>query len=196
MTQPQAGKTFFPGLDLDTFKIGGDTSPGQCRINKAPNLQRWEKRQGNGQGGGFVVPMGEDIPDIEIGIELWLPVHIPQWKSFASKWFKKAVATAPAALNALALSISHPILNLPPISITKVVYVSCTELQEDEYGLWTCTLGFMQFKPPFLASKKPTTTIPSAAVPQPTAEDAAQQTIQQQQGELQKLGDRLFPGGQ
>lgn len=196
MTQPFAGTTFFQGEDLDRFYIGADPSPGQCRLLKAPNLQRWIVREGTGISGATIFPGGESITDVEFAIELWLPSQVEDWKTFAAKYFKKAVVTAPSGIDALALSISYPLLRMPPVSITKVVYEQCTELQQDEYGLWTCTLTFKKFQKPVLAPPKPKTTIPSAAVPQPTAQDAAQQTIQQQQAELQALGNRLFPGGQ
>jgi hypothetical protein len=178
---------FFPGEDLDTFTIGGEKSPGQCRIIKAPNLQRWQINQGNAISGASMVPMGEDVPEIEIGLYFWTEAQRKQFEGFASRWFKAATVTAPGGVDALALAIGHPILRMPPISITKVAYRGCTQLDLDEEGGSSLVLTFIKWKRPILAKPKPLATIPSAAKPKPTATDARQQVIAQQAQELANL---------
>lgn len=187
MTTADLRQTFFPGEDLDTFTIGGDRSPGICSILRAPNLQRWQVNQGNAISGASMVPMGEDVPDVEIGLYFWIPSQLTAWATFASRWFKAATVSAPGGADALALAIGHPILRMPPISITKVAYKSCTALAGDEDEGWSCTLTFIKWKRPILAKPKPLATIPAAAKPKPTASDSRQQVIAQQSAELAKL---------
>lgn len=183
----------FPGQDLDTFTIGTDRTPGQCTLKKAPNLQKWQVRDGNALSGATVVPMGEDVNDVEFDLYFWdIPDQLDAWKVFAAKWLKKAVVTSPGGQGSLALTIGYPILAMPPISVTKVVYVSCTELQVDDYDGYSCTVTFKKWRPPMLAPSRPSATIPSAQNPQPTAQDQAQALIQQQQGQISGLADQLF----
>jgi hypothetical protein len=178
---------FFPGEDLDTFTIGGEKSPGQCRIVKAPNLQRWQINQGNAISGASMVPMGEDVNDVEIALYFWTEAQRKQFEGFASRWLKAATVTAPGGVDSLALAIGHPILRMPPVSITKVAYKGCSELQLDEEGGASLSLTFIKWKRPILAKPKPLATIPPAAKPKPTATDARQQVIAQQGAELAAL---------
>lgn len=189
--QPQWG-TPFEGQDLETFRIGTDRCPGQVTLTKAPNLQLWDVRKGNGLSGGTIVPMGEDINDVEFYIYLWdIPNQLDAWKLFASKWLKKAVITSPGGQGSLALAIDYPLLRMPPVSITKVAYKGCTELQIDEYEGYSFTLTFIKWRPPILAPSRPSATIPSAAKPTPTAQDQAQALILQQGGQINGLAGQL-----
>lgn len=180
-------QTFFPGEDLDTFTIGGDRSPGQCTLLKAPNLQRWQINQGNAISGASMVPMGEDVTDVEFGLFFWTPAQFTVWQNFATRWFKAATVTAPGGVDSLALAIGYPLLRVPPISITKVGYKGCTEPHfEEEEGI-SLVVTFIKWKRPILAKPKPLATIPAAAKPKPTASDARQQVIAQQSAELAAL---------
>jgi len=202
--------TYFP--DLDYFIIGGDKSPGIARLTKADSPSGIDVRKGYGLSGATTVPTGEEPSDVEFTIELWdegIPTkqdplqflagtsinarsHPQQWDAFARKWltrpvFQPGTFLSQSALAALALPIVHPGLNRAPINITKVLRHNCTALVNDGTGLWTCTVSFLQFKPPRLALPKPTTALPNKPNPRPTAMNANQRAMQANQATIDQL---------
>ncbi len=185
----------FPGQDLDTFTIGADRTPGQCYLRKAGNYQRWQVLQGNALSGATLVPMGEDCNDVEFEMYFWTWDQVQAWFTFCAKWFRAATVTGGvSSVSSLALAIGYPLLAAPPVSITKVVYVSCTAIEADDEDGYTSVVTFKKWRKPIAAPARPLATIPKAKTAQPTAEDLNQQTIAQQGAQIQGAADQLFGG--
>lgn len=74
-----------------------------------------------------------------------------------------------------ALQISHPVLVTPPLNITSVVVEDIGQWNQDDDGLWTCTVKFIQFRKPIAAIGKPDSTAPPVTPPKPR--DAGEQQM-------------------
>lgn len=185
---------------LDYIVIGSDRSPGKATIKSAERLQGWDIRKAYALVGATIVPTGAEVTEISILFELWLTSHftgpVPDvdpfmpWVSFSKKYFNKPVKQL-GNIDYLALSIDHPILGLTPIGIHKVVFKGCTEFQKDDYGLWSCTARFLEFRPAKPVLPKPKAAIPPANQPEPTALDKWDLEIQK----LQQQKDALAANG-
>jgi hypothetical protein len=178
---------FFPAQDF--FELGGDRTPRlvKATLVKADSPSGIDIRKGYGLSGATTVPTGEEPSDIEFLIEIWKESVLPEWYSFAKKWLTRPVALPPGGIKAMALPISHPGLNNPPINVTQVLRHNCTALLNDGYGLWSCTVSLLQFRLPKIAMSKPLATLPSAKNARPTAQDANDVEKQQLQVTLQNL---------
>jgi hypothetical protein len=127
--------------------------------------------------------MGDDLATFDILFQIFEEADIPAWNAFASKYFDKSVRFVPGSAVPKALAVSHPQLSAPPVRVTSAVVTDATDLHPDDphngTGLWECLVSFLQYRRPRPALSPPDATIPAAAKPQPTAEDAAGQVINQ-----------------
>lgn len=158
----------------DYILLGGVQSPGRATVLGAGSPREWDVRKGYGYSGAVTVYTGENLAKFEVLIELWEKSHFAEWVRFA----KIALEKPPLGTKPKALDIAHPLLNLPPLSITSVVVEDVSQFEQDEEGLWSCTIKFLQFRAPKPALGKPLASIPNAAKPVPTAQDAADVEIQ------------------
>lgn len=197
----------------DWITIGGDQSPGKATIVKAPRSQGWDVRKGYAMVGATIVPTGADVPEVEVLFEFFdmnganapagriltglrTEQQIAAWYAFAKKWLNKPVVTVAGSFQYLALSIGHPVLNNPPINITKVVFKSAEALSNDGYGLWSTRATFLEFRPPKLALPQPKQAVPPVNKPAPTASDAAQAETQRLLAQQRALAIQLNGGNQ
>lgn len=169
------------------FLIGGFRSPGKATLVDATKVFGWDQRKGYGLTGAYSVPTGEELVLAKFLIELWDGDDWPLWLAFSKKFFTKPVITVPGGLSSLGLGILHPVLNAPPYNVHKVVPARISTMIQDEYGLWSCTVELLEFKPPAPAPARPLATIPDVAAPQPTAQDAADREIAARGAELAAL---------
>jgi hypothetical protein len=188
-----------PPSALDYITIGQDRSPGRAWVISAERLQGWDIRKGYAFIGATIIPTGAEVTEVSIGIELWLAKHffgptgstdywLP-WTTFAKKYLNKPVmppqgtAIDPSGLTGnfeyLALSIDHPILRMPPINISKVVFKSCSAFAKDETGLYTATIKFLEFRPAKLVLPGPKAVIPTKKQTEPVAKNKFEIEIQQ-----------------
>jgi hypothetical protein len=166
-----AGNTF---PQQDYVMLGGAKTPGRATIVGAGTPRSWDVRQGYGYSGAIVVYTGDGLAKFDIVVDLWEKEHFADWIRFA----KIALEKSPLGTKPKALDIQHPLINLPPLSITSVVVEDVTQFEQDEEGLWTCTIKCLQYRAPKPALGKPNAAIPNAAKPTPTAQDAADVEIQ------------------
>jgi hypothetical protein len=171
----------YPAQDYVT--IANVPSPGRATILGAGLKRTWEIRKGYGLSGATVVFTGADLAKFDIEIALWDAEHWIQWDLFA----KAILAKPPTALAPVALGIQHPLLNLEPLKITSIVVEEVTQFEEDDSGLWICKIKCIEYRAPMLALAKPKAAIPSAKVPKPTAQDAAEVEIQRLLGQFNAL---------
>ncbi len=126
-------------------------------------------REPYGTSGGSTVYHGDEIKHAEVLIELWTKDQFAEWERFARKvLFAKPGKTA--------LSVDHPILAAIQFKECQVEKVSAWD--QDEEGLWSCSISLLEFKRPKPALSKPLAAIPNAPKVVPTAQDAADLEIQ------------------
>lgn len=163
----------------DYIVLGGEQSPGKAEVVGAGSPRGWDKREGYGFSGGFLVYKGDNLASFKVRISIWTPDQFAQWARFA----RLTLVKPPIGTKAKALEIQHPLLNLDPIKITSVVVEDVSQWDQDDDGLWTCEISFIQFRAPMPALGKPTAAIPDAKKVVKPAVDAAEE-------EIKRLGDR------
>lgn len=158
----------------DYIMLGGLRSPGRATIIGCGSPRDWDIRKGYGYSGAVVVFTGDSLAKFKVAIDLWLPAHFAEWNRFA----KACLAKPPLGLKPKAMDISHPLLELEPLKVTSVVVEDCSQFDEDDEGLYTCVIDFLQYRAPKPAIGKPLASIPNAVKKVPTAQDAADLEIQ------------------
>lgn len=166
----------FPAQDY--IHIGGKRSPGKATIQGVNSPRGWDVRKGYAQTGAFVVPTGDELSTFQVLFELWTAEHIVAWYQFAAANFDRSVRFQPGTITPVALSISHPTLSAPPLRITSVVVTDASALENDDYGLWSCTVSFLQYRAPIIAPARPSAVMQTKSATVPTAQDAEDQQIE------------------
>jgi hypothetical protein len=170
-------------LTQDFIVIGGDVSPGRARIKGAGSPRTWDVRQGYGFSGAWVIFTGAGLAKFEVEIALWQDAQRQAWEGFAKKYLEKA----PSGTRPKALGIYHPLLAASPLNISAVVVEDVSQFEEDDFGLWTCVIKFLEYRQPKPILARPSSAIPAAGQALPTARDALDQEILRKQQELAKL---------
>ena len=171
----------------DYVRIGGDKSPGRCRVRNVHTPRGWDVRQGYGLTGATLVPKGDEPATFELHFAFWDENDIPAWYAYAAKYFDKSVRFVPGSLTPKALGISHPQLSAPPIRITECVVADATDLENDGEGLWECIVSCLQYRKPKPVPSPPDAAIPAASAPNPTAQDSYDATIQDKLSTINSL---------
>lgn len=177
----------------DYIIIGGHKSPGVCEFARpAEQPRNWDIRKGYGYSGAFTVFTGTGLAKFSVLFKLWDDPQTPttsQWSDWAA--FAKAVLTDPIpGMRPKALTIQHPTLSTPPLSITAVVVTNVTSFVQDELGLWTCTVDFLEFRSPVQELGKPDAAIPPLAASLMTANDHYTEAIGLVQKSFLQLPDK------
>ena len=161
-------------LCQDWFQLGAHKSPGKATIRHAGSPRKWDERDGYGTSGATLTYNGQKLARFEIDIELWSAFQLLEWNVFATLYLAKA----PVGVKAKALSITHPQLNLAPLSISAVVVEDCTQFEDDGYGVWKCTIKLIEYRPSqAVALTKPLPPIPGAGPAVETVKDTADEAI-------------------
>lgn len=158
--------------EQDYIILAAIKSPGKATLRNAGSPRDWDVRKGYGFSGASVVFTGNGLAKFEVDIELWEPTHWIDWAPFA-KLLKKPSGIIPT----VGLGISHPLLSLPPLEISSVVVEDCSQFEQDDEGLWHCTIKFLEYKRPLPALSKPIAEIPAASKALPNATDAVNAEI-------------------
>lgn len=181
---PDATRTTFPAVN--TITLAGQTMPGQWVLSDASKVFGWQEQKGFGLSGAFAFPTGDELVHAKFTVSIWTSVDFAAFREVRKSLLKKPVFTVGGTLTSKALGIDHP--ELKAMGVTAVVVKSVSAMVNDGTGLWTCSVEFLQWRKPVLALPKPSTVIPDAPPPQPTAQDAQDIEIQQHLGERAKLG--------
>jgi hypothetical protein len=155
----------------DTFMIETDLAPGRAILLSGNSPRPWDVRKGYMLSGATLVPQGDDLSKIVFRIELWDPADYQPWLAFSAKYLDKAVRYKPGSIQPRALGIYHPVISASPISVTQVVVEDVTALVQDEDGIWSCEVHFIQYRKPMLALGKPDAAIPAAQTAEPSVDD-------------------------
>lgn len=157
----------------DYIVLAGQQSPGRATVQGAALERKWDVRDPQGASGANAIYYGEKLIRFQVRIDLWTPEQFADWTKFA-----KLLQKEPAGRIATAMRISHPLLNVPPLNIQDVVVENCSQMTEDDDGMFSCTIDFLQFRPPKPAEGKPVGSTPGAGpkVVQ-SAQDAGEEQI-------------------
>lgn len=133
----------------DYIMLAGKRSPGLAVVRGAGSPRNWDIRQGYGFTGAFVVFTGGGLAKFEVDIFAWESSHFEDWKTFA----RRTLMPPTRGMRALSMSIAHPQLNDPPLSITQVVIEDVTQWEQSpsDDGLWARTIKMIQFRGPMPA---------------------------------------------
>lgn len=173
-------------LAQDFIWLGGFKSPGLCTLGPASSPRKWEERAGYGLSGAWLFYTGDGLASFEATFYLWTLEHDAQWKDFAEKVLSKPKrGTRPSAL-----SISHPILELPPHVITSVVIEDVSSIEIDETGGRSARVKFKQFRAPLPLLGKPNRTIGKPDQKEPTAKNELEEAIVRAKAEFKKVASQ------
>lgn len=173
---------FIPRQDYVIFP-GGLKTPGVATIQGLSSPRKWNIQQGYGLSGATTVYAGTDPVKFKILIQMWTSLDFVQWEAIARLHFAKPLP----GMKPIALGVSHPLLNMPPHSITSIVIEDVSGPDQDEFGLWTATISCLEWKKPLPALGKPLAAIPAASKAIPTAADLADREIQAKVATLKSL---------
>jgi len=169
----------------DYILLGGAQSPGRATIVGAGSPRDWDIRKGYGFSGAFVIYTGDGLAKFKVQIDLWTAAQFADWVRFA----KLCLVKPPVGTKPKAMDISHPLLNMEPLKITSVVVEDCSQFTEDDDGMFSCTIDFLQYRAPMPALGKPLASIPNVKKPTPTAQDEAEAQIQKLMGQFATLAN-------
>lgn len=181
------GPTLFPSVD--TITIAGVVAPGQWILVRADKVYGFDVRKQYAGSGATVVPTGDELVEAEFEVRLWDSAQVPLFRALRAGYLSHSLISVAGAPIAKPFGIDHP--ELADLGVTAVVVRKITPLRNDEFGLWTCTVIFLQYRRPQPAQPKPQgPAIPDVAPPVPSAQDnlerEAQLLEQQYQAELSK----------
>lgn len=179
----------------DVFYLEGVASPGRCRVVGAGTPRGWDEIKGYAQSGATLVPTGDPLSHFSIFVDLWDPAtQMPAWNTFASRFLVRSVRLLPGSLVPRALGILHPQLTTPPLSIVQVAIEDCSQLTEDDDGLWTAEIKMIDYRAIIAALPKAKGATPAHTSAAPTAEDEADAQIQALGQQAAGLAPQLFGG--
>jgi hypothetical protein len=171
----------------DFFTLAGLTSPGRAYFKGASSPRKWDERPGYGTSGATTVWMGAKLARFTAIIEMWQAADLIDWEIF-----KTVLIKPPPGLPPIALGIGHPTLNGAPYNITDVVVEEVTCPEQDDFGLWTVQIKFIEYRRPMPAfAAAPSATIPSNGPAPPTAADGIRAEVAATSAEAAALGSRL-----
>jgi hypothetical protein len=130
-----------------TVVLAGIESPGHCTIDGAALTNRWEEKEGDGQDGDSTTLKGRKNAHFTVTFELWdEPTkgvdHFATWDSIFLPLLKNSTSTTPLS----ALDIYHP--DLARLGISAVQVEEIGQLKHDGQGGATCSVKFLEFRPP------------------------------------------------
>lgn len=168
----------------DFVRLAGLRSPGKAEVRGLKLERKWSVPDGWGFSGASAWFIGQQLAQFDVVFSLWHSAQWPQWHAFVDQVFREPTQGLPTALS---MSIQHPIVNMPPFRVVQVVMMACTGWEQDEYGLWTCSTTFLQYRAPKPALLKPYEGPPSvgeAAGPPP---DPELDTIAKNNSEIERI---------
>lgn len=171
----------------DYIVLAGAKSPGLAAVRGAGTPRKWDIQDGYGFTGATVIYNGEGLAEFEVDIQAWDdPTHFLEWKVFANLCL---MPPSPGLSRAqLSLSIQHPQLNDPPLSITQVTVKNVTQWeQNEEGGLWMRTISFVQYRAPRPVLVKPLEGPPGSPIAVEPPTDPFLLQIQQNSATIAKL---------
>lgn len=132
-------------IEWDTFLINGFESPGVCDIDSASISYKWDEKEGPGTRGSTTTYRGLKLAHFTIKLRFWDNEQIDEWDDFQKKILELDAKKVPLKAG----TIDHP--KLTRLGITSVVSENIGALTHEGAGLYSVTVGFIQFNPPKIA---------------------------------------------
>lgn len=182
-------------VEADAIRVGGDWTPGRCKIRKAGIPILWDKRKGYGYAGATIIYTGDDLAEFDVEFTFWRQDQIDAWKVWAKKYLTKSPAKPqfagsflPSVPRPKALGVYNPLL--AELGITTIALKRNNQYDHDALlnGKYVKVVEFIQarFPKPFLGSPKQP--IPDNKAKSPSVQDA-------QDLEIAKLTKRVMGHG-
>lgn len=160
--------TSFPAVN--SFTLASFPLPGKWTLLSADKVYGWQIQKGFGLSGATIFPHGDEIIEPKFRGEFWAAADVAVFKEIRKQILSEAVVSLPGGLSAAAMGIDHP--ELKALGVTAVAIHKITPLIQEEGGLWTIYIDFLQWRRPIPAPPKPTFAVPDVSPPMPTAQDA------------------------
>ncbi|MDB4992797.1 MAG: uncharacterized protein JWM74_229 [Myxococcaceae bacterium] len=191
MKNPIAEATFDAfRSQMDYFVIGGDRSPGAASLKSCESKRSFDIRKAYGTAGATAIYTGDELAVPIFELSLWDAQGVSDWLLFAKKYLGKPPrGIAPSSI--FALDIQYPTLACDPINVRSVQVLVVTALQQDEFGLFTCEIHFLEYRRPLPALAKPDASIPATdgfLTTIPTAIEAGDLALERARAERDAAG--------
>lgn len=159
-----------------TFVFDGVPVPGKWTLISAKKVFGWKVQMGMALDGGHVYPAGDPLVVVKFKGEFWSSSDFGVYTSIS----RPALFTKPSVVVggiAAASSIEHP--ELAALGVTAVVVLEVNPVIQQEGGLWTTEIEFLQYRPPIPVKPAPKQVIPpgpKGGFNVPTKTEAEEQT--------------------
>lgn len=189
------GPTAPRGNSITLMKSGIiGVSPGRAIIKGAGSPRTWNAQQGYGADGASLLYAGAALSSFEVAISIWKePQHWIEWEVFVPLLAKPAALPLGVGLPEFALSITHPQLNAKPWEIRSVVVEDVSQWEQDDVGLWTCTIKFKAYRKPKPVLDKAREPVPGTDQSIPDPVDPAEKIIAELRSKNAALDATLHP---
>lgn len=153
MTQLLPGPPYQDHIVLD-----GAVSPGLAIVKGAGTPRRWDVRDGYGVTGAVCVFTGQGLATFDVDIFAWTDAHFLAWPIFA----RLTLVNPPIGARPTSMSIQHPALQDPPLTVSQVVVTNVSQWEQDPDGggLWCRTISFLEYRKPRPALVAPLEGVP------------------------------------
>ena len=136
--------TFDPiGSPVDSFVVGGMTSPGVSELDGVSLSRQIDERKGFGSIGAYTVVKGQKLAKFSASITLTTSEEFAEWESFIDVLRR----FNPRADRIRGLSFSHPQTDQLGIQSVTVEEISSPK-QADDMGRWVGVIKFVEHRRP------------------------------------------------
>ncbi len=125
----------------DIVRIGGKISPGICKISGFERKYGWDKKKGSGVKGSTLTLNEYPPAEGTITFFLWEPSHFDEWRIWSREFMYDGTKKAVNAVDIYNQS-------LEVVGITRVVCSSVSPWTNSGKGLYSVTVGFIEYNPP------------------------------------------------
>lgn len=187
-------------LNQDYLLVNGEKSPGKCTITDGGEAWRWIENQGFGLAGANLLLGGKSLSRFTALFQIWEDPQLTTWDAFKAKYFDKPILVPPPngvfLPNVKALGVGHPVLQRANIASAVVLTVGIWT--QDDKGLWSCPVAFIEYKAPLALLGRANQGVPAAGAPKNDARTAQEIEIDNLTDRLKRLGEidaKLSGGG-
>lgn len=138
---------------------GGVRSPGRAYFTGLGRPHNWQKQEGYGQSGAWLIYRGPAICEFTLTVELFKTEHFVEWEAFS-----KVITPPKGPINPLKpflVDMQHPLLAAADIRAVAVVDPG-VPVRAPNGDRWIATVKLMNYRPPALALAKADKSIPAA----------------------------------
>jgi len=162
----------FPGVN--TIQLGGKTLPGQWILQPGGKPYSFQEQQGIGLSGATLRFLGDKLAHLVFLAIFWKQADWDAFQPIRKQYLSEAVFKQGTS-GTYAIGIKHPELNF--LKITSVALEETPWFTRTPQGRWFGQVKFVQYRKAKAALESPDASIPAAAEPTPSAQDAYEQEL-------------------